>query len=203
MMSAIVDANQTVMSNQEFGYLVGFDKGSDSEFPVAEVEQLVPAEARLVIRAFALLIRFLSKQNAKNACSFEQAFFGIIDDLIQFFNLAAALSTRARLAFSSRLLVMISVAVATARAQQPLAQFGNHAGFGSFDLGIRLLFTAFDRRNGIFLGCFTNALGSRFGRLQNGFCFFRRFAMEPLIDCSFKRRLAQFRCFFQLIADFF
>ena len=49
MMSAIVDANQTVMSNQEFGYLVGFDKGSDSKFPVAEVEQLVPAEARLVI----------------------------------------------------------------------------------------------------------------------------------------------------------
>ena len=49
MMSAIVDANQTVMSNQEFGYLVGFDKGTDSKFPVAEVEQLVPAEARLVI----------------------------------------------------------------------------------------------------------------------------------------------------------
>ena len=49
MMSAIVDANQTVMSNQEFGYLVGFDKGSDSKFPVAEVEQLVPAEARLVL----------------------------------------------------------------------------------------------------------------------------------------------------------
>ena len=49
MMSAIVDANQTVMSNQEFGYLVGFDKGSDSKFPVAEVEQLVPTEARLVI----------------------------------------------------------------------------------------------------------------------------------------------------------
>ena len=49
MMSAIVDTNQTVMSAQEFGYLVGFDKGSDSKFPVAEVEQLVPAEARLVI----------------------------------------------------------------------------------------------------------------------------------------------------------
>ena len=28
MMSAIVGANQTVISNQEFGYLVGFDKGS-------------------------------------------------------------------------------------------------------------------------------------------------------------------------------
>ena len=49
MMSAIVDANQTVISNQEFGYLVGFDKGSDSKFPVADIEQLVPAEARLVI----------------------------------------------------------------------------------------------------------------------------------------------------------
>ena len=49
MMSAIVDTNQTVMSNQEFGYRVVFDKGSDSKFPVAEVEQLVPAEARLVI----------------------------------------------------------------------------------------------------------------------------------------------------------
>ena len=49
MMSAIVDTNQAVMSNQEFGYRVGFDKGSDSKFPVTEVEQLVPAEARLVI----------------------------------------------------------------------------------------------------------------------------------------------------------
>ena len=49
MMSAIVDTNQTVISNQEFGYLVGFDKGSDRKFPVAEVEQLVPTEARLVI----------------------------------------------------------------------------------------------------------------------------------------------------------
>tara|TARA_B110000305_G_scaffold240242_1_gene310278 strand:- start:1096 stop:1551 length:456 start_codon:yes stop_codon:yes gene_type:complete len=49
MMSAIVDVNQTVISNQEFGYRVGFDKGSDSKFPVADIEQLVPAEARLVI----------------------------------------------------------------------------------------------------------------------------------------------------------
>ncbi|MDB9891346.1 hypothetical protein OAD74_08245 [Alphaproteobacteria bacterium] len=49
MMSAIVDVNQTVMSNQGFDYRFGFDKGSDSKFPVAEVEQLVPAEARLVI----------------------------------------------------------------------------------------------------------------------------------------------------------
>jgi hypothetical protein len=49
MMSAIVDTNQRVMSNEEFGYVVGFDKGSDSKFPVAEAEQLVPAEARLVI----------------------------------------------------------------------------------------------------------------------------------------------------------
>ena len=49
MMTAIVDANQTVISNQEFGYRVGFDKGSDNEFPVADIEQLVPAEARLVI----------------------------------------------------------------------------------------------------------------------------------------------------------
>ena len=49
MMLAIVGANQTVISNQEFGYLVGFDKGSDSKFPVAEIEQLVPADARLVI----------------------------------------------------------------------------------------------------------------------------------------------------------
>ena len=49
MMSAIVDANQIVISNQEFGYRVGFDKGNDSKFPVAEIEQLVPADARLVI----------------------------------------------------------------------------------------------------------------------------------------------------------
>ena len=49
MMSAIVGADQTVIFNQEFGYRVGFDKGSDSKFPVANIEQLVPAEARLVI----------------------------------------------------------------------------------------------------------------------------------------------------------
>jgi hypothetical protein len=49
MMSAIVDANQTVIANQEFGYRVGFDKGNDSKFPVGEIEQLVPADARLVI----------------------------------------------------------------------------------------------------------------------------------------------------------
>ena len=49
MMLAIVGANQTVISNQEFGYRVGFDKGSNSKFPVAEIEQLVPADARLVI----------------------------------------------------------------------------------------------------------------------------------------------------------
>ena len=49
MMSAIVDANQAVIANQEFGYRVGFDKGSDSEFPVADIEQLVPTDARLVI----------------------------------------------------------------------------------------------------------------------------------------------------------
>ena len=46
---AIVDANQTVISNQEFGYRVGFDKGSDRKFPVADIEELVPADARLVI----------------------------------------------------------------------------------------------------------------------------------------------------------
>ena len=49
MMSAIVDANQAVITNQEFGYRVGFDKGSDSKFPIADIEQLVPADARLVI----------------------------------------------------------------------------------------------------------------------------------------------------------
>ena len=49
MMSAIVDANQTVIANQEFGYRVGFDKGSDSKFPAADIEELVPADARLVI----------------------------------------------------------------------------------------------------------------------------------------------------------
>ena len=49
MMSAIVDANQTVISNSEFGYIVGFEKGSDRKYPTIEVEQLVPADARLVI----------------------------------------------------------------------------------------------------------------------------------------------------------
>ena len=49
MMSAIVDANQTVIANQKFGYRVGFNKGDGSKFPVADIEQLVPADARLVI----------------------------------------------------------------------------------------------------------------------------------------------------------
>jgi hypothetical protein len=49
MMLAIVDANQTVIANQEFGYRVGFDKGNDNKFPVADIEQLIPADARLVI----------------------------------------------------------------------------------------------------------------------------------------------------------
>ncbi|MBL6596736.1 MAG: hypothetical protein ISP43_07875, partial [Candidatus Puniceispirillum sp.] len=38
-----------VTANEDFGYLVGFSKDDAVKYPVAEFEQIVPAEARLVI----------------------------------------------------------------------------------------------------------------------------------------------------------
>lgn len=49
MMTAIVDNNDVVTANEDFGYLVGFSKDDAVKYPVAEFEQIVPAEARLVI----------------------------------------------------------------------------------------------------------------------------------------------------------
>ena len=49
MMMAMVDDQQTVVSNSEFGYIVGFGKGAKQQYPTVEFEEIVPANARLVI----------------------------------------------------------------------------------------------------------------------------------------------------------
>ena len=49
MMTAIVDEQQTVISNSEFGYTVGFGKGIKQQYPTVKIEKVVPANARLVI----------------------------------------------------------------------------------------------------------------------------------------------------------
>ena len=49
MMTATVDDQQTVISNSEFGYIVGFAKGIKQQYPTVEFETIVPANARLVI----------------------------------------------------------------------------------------------------------------------------------------------------------
>jgi len=49
MMTAIVDNQQIVISNSEFGYTVGFGKGTKQQYPTAELENIVPVNARLVI----------------------------------------------------------------------------------------------------------------------------------------------------------
>ena len=49
MMTATVDEQQTVISNNEFGYIVGFAKGIKQQYPTVEFETIVPANARLVI----------------------------------------------------------------------------------------------------------------------------------------------------------
>ncbi|MDC3234997.1 hypothetical protein OBB02_03025 [Candidatus Puniceispirillum sp.] len=49
MMTAMVDDQQTVISNSEFGYTVGFGKGDKQQYPTVEIEKIVPANARLVI----------------------------------------------------------------------------------------------------------------------------------------------------------
>ena len=49
MMTAIVDDRQTVISNSEFGYTVGFGKGKKQQYPTVELEKVVPLNARLII----------------------------------------------------------------------------------------------------------------------------------------------------------
>jgi hypothetical protein len=49
LMTAIVDRNQAVTANEDFGYLIGFSKDDAVKYPVVEFEQIVPADARLVI----------------------------------------------------------------------------------------------------------------------------------------------------------
>ena len=49
MMTATVDELGTVIANDEFGYLVGFNKGDAKKYPTVEIEKLIPANARLVI----------------------------------------------------------------------------------------------------------------------------------------------------------
>ena len=45
MMTAMVDEQQTVISNGEFGYSVGFGKGVKQQYPTVEIEKIVPANA--------------------------------------------------------------------------------------------------------------------------------------------------------------
>ena len=49
MMTAKVDDQQTIVANSEFGYTVGFGKGIEQQYPTVEIEEIVPANARLVI----------------------------------------------------------------------------------------------------------------------------------------------------------
>ncbi len=49
MMTATVDEHQAVISNSEFGYIVGFAKGIKQQYPTVEFETIVPINARLVI----------------------------------------------------------------------------------------------------------------------------------------------------------
>ncbi len=49
MMTAILDANDQVVSNDSFGYKNGFDTGLERFLPVAEFELVVPSGGRAVI----------------------------------------------------------------------------------------------------------------------------------------------------------
>ena len=49
LMTAMVNDHQTVISNKEFGYSVGFGKDVKQQYPTVEIENIVPANARLVI----------------------------------------------------------------------------------------------------------------------------------------------------------
>jgi hypothetical protein len=49
LMSAILDANDVVISNEVFGYRNGFDKGVAKLYPVAEKDFEVPVGGRIVL----------------------------------------------------------------------------------------------------------------------------------------------------------
>ena len=49
MMTAVVDEQQEVISNSEFGYRVGFETGKNQQYPTVEIEKIVPLNSRLVI----------------------------------------------------------------------------------------------------------------------------------------------------------
>lgn len=49
LMSAILDANDVVISNEVFGYRNGFDKGVAKLYPVAEMDFVVPVGGRIVL----------------------------------------------------------------------------------------------------------------------------------------------------------
>jgi hypothetical protein len=49
LMSAILDANDVVISNEVFGYRNGFDKGVAKLYPVAEMDFEVPVGGRIVL----------------------------------------------------------------------------------------------------------------------------------------------------------
>ena len=49
MMTAMVDEQQLVTSNNEFGYRIGFEKGVKKQYPTVEIEKIVPVNSRLVI----------------------------------------------------------------------------------------------------------------------------------------------------------
>lgn len=49
MMTAMVDDQQAVISNSEFGYVAVFQKGAEQAYPTVEIEKIVPLNSRLVI----------------------------------------------------------------------------------------------------------------------------------------------------------
>ena len=49
MMSAVLDANDNVISNEVFGYRNGFNKGVAKLYPVAEMDFEVPVGGRVVL----------------------------------------------------------------------------------------------------------------------------------------------------------
>ena len=49
MMTAILDADEQVVSNDSFGYKNGFDTDLERLFPVVEFELVVPSGGRAVI----------------------------------------------------------------------------------------------------------------------------------------------------------
>ena len=49
MMTAMINDQQAIISNDEFGYVVGFDQDNKQQYPTVEIKKIVPDNARLVI----------------------------------------------------------------------------------------------------------------------------------------------------------